>query len=544
MTAQPSSFIQPSSPTQESTAALRFDRAMVLAFSGILALLAAAFVMVSRHWPVVSDAALMQYTVFLIQHGWSPYRDFLDVNMPGAYLVTAAAMHLPATANTAWRIFDLGLVLAAGAGYYAIARVYSRFAAVFAAGLLLLVHGQDGIQQAGQRDLVMAVLLLLGVASLLEAVRRDRWLWLLPFGLATGLAATIKPTAAPLGLVTLALCVAHRAGWWRSQRTGRRSLLAWSVTVWSATGLLSMAFPLGLMLLWLQRHHALAAWFQTQRTLLPYYATLGHRPAGFTLLHSLSPLLPLVLLWLGCVAAGGPRWDRFERLVIVTVTALCLLSLLAQGKALPYQRYPMLAFLLLLIALDLTTALRGRRIPRMAAIAGLACGCLILAPLALVRTQRFQPTEEFKSMLAADLHRVHAGLGGEVQCLDSIQECLPTLYALRLEPATGTLYDVFLFGDAQQPAVQLGRQRFSAQLAAHPPAAIVIVSGFFLEPGGGYAKLETWPTFQQWLAQHYTLDVERVPPHPVRWWSRAQPAAGYRLYLARPCSASGAVQCR
>ncbi len=512
---------------------------MLLAFSAVLVVLAAAFVITTRHWPVVSDAALMQYTVFLLQHGWTPYRDFLDVNMPGAYLVTAVAMHLPGPSDASWRLFDLSLVAMAGVAYYAIARIYSRFAALFAAVMLLLVHGQDGIQQAGQRDLVMAVLLLGAVACLFEAVRRGQGVYLVPFGLAAGLATTIKPTALPIGLVLLALCIAHRAGWLSRQRADARNLIAWS-----AAGFCGLVLPIALMLLWLASQHALAAWLQTQRVMLPYYATLGRRPFAFTLLHSLSPLLPLVLLWLLSVAARGPRWDRFERLVIVTVTVLSLLSLLVQGKALPYQRYPMLAFLLLWIALDLSTALRARLLPRLAAVAALACGCLVLAPLALLRVHRFVPAQEFKAMLQADLIRVHADHDGAVQCLDTIQECLPTLYSLRLLPATGTLYDLYLFGDERQPAVRAGRERFLAQIAAHPPTTFVVVSGAFLDTQNGYRKLDTWPAFASWLHQHYTLDVERLPPHPVRWWSRAQPSAGYRLYVAKPSPAPVSVQPR
>jgi hypothetical protein len=525
-------------------------------FGAALIVCSIVFVVMTRHWPVVGDAALLRYCVFLIQHGWAPYRDFTDINMPGAYLATAIGMHLAPSPDVSWRIFDFGLVALAGVGYFIIARPYSRFAALFATVMLLLVHGQDGVQQAGQRDLVIAVLLVLAVAFLLEALRRDRWAYLVPFGLAVGLSATIKPTAGPLGVVLLGMAASFRTGWWRTgwwrgdlgatrtndlSEPGSVRGRAEGFLTWTAIGIGAMAAPVAGMLLWLERKHALGAWIMTERVLLPSYAIEERRPFGFTLSHSISPLLPLVLLWLLCLGAGRlgmPSWPRFERLLLATGVVLNLLALLAQGKALPYQRYPMLAFLLPLIALDLTTAWRRRGVARFVAWVGVCCGCLVLAPLALIKVHRFvaQP-QEFDAMLAADLRSLHAGnLSGRVQCLDTIQDCLPTLYTLRLLPATGTLGDVSLFGPSGERVVEASRRRFFDEVAAKPPVVFIVVSGLFLDGTSGYRKLDAWPAFEQWLNDHYTLEVERTPVHAVRWWSRPQPPAGYRIYIVKPAT--------
>jgi hypothetical protein len=530
-------------------------RLLAISLSAVLIACSAVFVVMTRHWPVVGDAALLRYVVFLIQHGWAPYRDFADINMPGAYLATTFGMHLGASPDVSWRIFDFGLIALAGVGYFVIARPYSRFAALFATVLLLLVHGQDGVQQAGQRDLMIAMLLVIAVAFLLEAVRRERWAYLLGFGLAVGLSATIKPTAAPLGVVLLALAAIYEAGWWPAgwyrndsdavstlapPVSGTRDAHAqWARFLrWTAIGIAAMAAPVAGMLLWLEHKHALGAWWTTERVLLPSYAMQERRPFGFTLSHSISPLLPLVLLWLLCVVLRGPAWPRFERVLIATGAVLNLLALLAQGKALPYQRYPMLAFLLLLIALDLMTAWRKdkRAVVRYVAWAGVCCGCLVLAPLALVKVHRFvAKPQEFDAMLAADLRNLHAeDLSGRVQCLDTIQDCLPTLYTLRLLPATGTLGDVSLFGPSGNAVVEISRRRFLHDVEAKPPLVFVVVSGLFLDSTSGYRKLDAWPEFEQWLNAHYALTVERTPPHLVRWWSRPQAPAGYRIYLLKP----------
>jgi hypothetical protein len=518
-------------------------------FAAALIACSVIFVVMTRRWPMVGDAALIRYSVFLIQHGWAPYRDFVDINMPGAYWATSLGMHLAPSPDVSWRIFDLGLVALAGVGYFFIARPYSRFAALFATVMLLLVHGQDGVQQAGQRDLVIAVLLVLAIAFLLEAVRQARWVHLLPFGVAVGCSATIKPTAGPLGVVLLVMAAAYSAGWWRnhSDATNARGTTplegaAGRLTrflMWTAIGIAAMAAPVAGMLLWLERKHALAAWLMSERVLLPSYAMQERRPFGFTVSHSISPLLPLVVLWLLCLVLRGPAWPRFERLLIATAASLNLAALLVQGKALPYQRYPMLGCLLPLIALDLTTAWRRRGAVRCVAWAALCCGCLVLAPLALVKVHRFDARpQEFDAMLAADLRDLHAGnLSGRVQCLDTIQDCLPTLYTLRLLPATGTLGDVELFGPSNQAAVVASRRQFLHAVETKPPLVFIVVSGFFLDGASGYRKLDAWPEFAHWLNAHYTLKVERTPPHLVRWWSRPQPPASYRIYMQKPAAA-------
>ena len=255
------------SPTDTGPSSRRIS-AWLWFFGAMLIVYSAVFVVMTWHWPVVGDAALLRYAVFLIQHGWAPYRDFVDINMPGAYLATAFGMHLAGSENVSWRIFDFGLIALAGVGYFVIARPYSRFAALFATVLLLLVHGQDGVQQAGQRDLMIAVLLVIAVAFLLEAVRRERWGYLLPFGLAVGLGATVKPTAAPLGVLLLALAAIYEARWWPAgwyrndldaastyERRGsgtRDARAQWARFLsWMAIGIAAMAAPVAGMLLWL-----------------------------------------------------------------------------------------------------------------------------------------------------------------------------------------------------------------------------------------------------------------------------------------------------
>jgi hypothetical protein len=90
-----------------------------------------------------------------------------------------------------------------------------------------------------------------------------------------------------------------------------------------------------------------------------------------------------------------------------------------------------------------------------------------------------------------------------------------------------------LFGSPKEAAVAASRRQFLREVETKPPLVFIVVSGFFLDGASGYRKLDAWPEFAQWLNAHYTLHVERTPPHLVRWWSRPQPPAGYRIYVRK-----------
>ena len=107
------------------------------------------FVVSTAHWKLVNDAAQIHYVCFLMDHGMAPYRDILEVNWPGTYLVNWAVMHTLGAGGPAWRIFDLALMGMSCWAMVAIARPYDWFAGVLGAALFILFHGRDGAGQRG-----------------------------------------------------------------------------------------------------------------------------------------------------------------------------------------------------------------------------------------------------------------------------------------------------------------------------------------------------------------------------------------------------------
>jgi hypothetical protein len=494
------------------------------------------FAIATWHWQLVGDAPLLHYVIFLTQHGRVPYRDIVDPNMPGTYLVEWSVIHLFGSGALAWRIFDLGLMAVATVCMVSICLPYDWFAGVFAGGLLTLIHGRDGLIQLGQRDLVMTVLLLASYMFLFSRLRervsvsREAGQSML-FGICLGFAASIQPTALLLAppLLVLSSVALHRR-----RRAAKVHVIA------SVAGL---AIPGIAILAYLLRMHAWAAFLDTVFRLAPYHLHLWSQKKSWLIFHTISSVtLPLVLLWLP-VALRQKRWKTWEGAALYCGMAFGILSFIVQAKGFPYHRYPSEAFLLLLSGVDFATVLRNDVFTasmrlKVAAICGLGFGVFVIgvgsARLALRYDWR---DHEYDSMLQNDLrHLGGAQLSGQIQCLDMASGCLDTLLGMSLVQSTGTLYDCYMLWPAKSPDEEYYRERFWRAIITKPPR-VFVVNDKTCAPvtfdDGPYGKLARWPKFAQYLADNYILYADRVPPHRI-WWARdpSRPV-GYRIYVKK-----------
>ncbi|MGC2402962.1 MAG: hypothetical protein WA510_24445 [Acidobacteriaceae bacterium] len=472
------------------------------------------FLVRTAHWKQVNDPAQLHYLCFLMDHGMAPYRDILEVNMPGIYLVNWSVMHSLGGGSAAWRAFDIGLVVIAAWAMVVIARPYDWLAGVFAATLFILFHGKDGAGQEGQRDLIISVLLLCAYAFLFRSFRK-RGAWpMLAFGLCAGIASTIKPMPLPFALLLLLLAA------WRWKRMGEPLLKP------CLFALLGLALPFAIVVAFLDAKHALGAFWYLLHVELPFYQSVGRLSTGKVVALMLSGSLKTITLIALAIALLKRDWGTWEEKLLLVGVAFGAACYLAQGKAFPYHRYPLLAFLFLWAGLEIVLGLRAQGKVRWLAISGVAFA-VVLAPIYANLGIHKVWDPRFSDSLARDLTRLGGSqLSGHVQCLDTPADCDATLYDLRLVQSTGLFYDFLVFGSGQVQVIHDLRERFWQQFQQNPPQVIVVGTGLF-PLKDGYHKLETWPQFRQELSNNYFLyDDRSFPP-------AESGLKGYRIYVAK-----------
>jgi len=397
----------------------------------------------------------------------------------------------------------------------------------------------------GERDLEVGIALLVALA-LLAFLRRHHGRTAAPSqailaalaGFLSAAAFTIKPTAALTILLLLGWML-----WLRQQR--RFSILP--IAAFTLSGLLTVVA----LALYLRQQDALAAFFTEFNTVVRYHASLDHRPLGYLLAHSVSPIMLLVSLWLvmRILIAVHPSSEPYPSPTLFTqannyaknhpdllAIALCaatgFVSYLAQRKGFSYQRYPLLIFLLPLLARDLFHFLHSRRAVRILAAIAIATG-LGMALFFTHRATTFERTPPNQQLLADIASLGGPALDHRIQCMDAAGGCIAALYQARLVESTGFLHDCYMLSPTNPVSLAL-RQRFFAELARNPPQVLVVTNSVCYSDPSSFDKYAHWPEFRRYLADHYTLVRERSNLPPEHYWSRTTEPFAYRIYTRNP----------
>jgi hypothetical protein len=483
-------------------------RVFVSAAAILAALAACRLLWLSRGWPLVHDAPLMHYIAWRILEGAAPYRDLFDMNFPGVYAAHLLLLVTLGPGDLAFRAFDLGMIAAVGAGLACALRSSGAWGGLAAAALFALYHVAGGPWLAGQRELLLCVLLAWGAAAVVASAaaagaRRTRLLG--AAGLALGAAVLVKPHAIILAPPLLLWS-------WRGARATRDL----------AAAALGAELPGVAVLAWLGWSGGLGALVDiTFLYLIPLYSRLGRND----LLHELVArdyglaVLAGLAAWaaLGVIALVGGR--RRPMLAVLAVgLAYGVAHFWVQGRGWEYHFYPLALFATALGGAGLGAALADRR--RALATALVLALAVTTGALWTKGQRNLAP-----AWIAAKLERVGrvtealrplVAEGRTVQVLDTTEGGIHALLRLRVRQPSRFVYDFHFYHDVGHPYVQGLRAQLLDALRRRPPAAVVVfVPGW---PGGGYERIAGFPELERWLHDGYRVTEE---------------GDGYRLYVER-----------
>lgn len=497
-----------SAPEPASAAEPR-ERASLLSPSTLLAVVVGSFLALvaamSLGWPLVVDSAKMRFGAWLVLEGMAPYREVLEVNLPGTFLLNLALLQI-SSADWWFRAADLATLGLCLASVWLLARPVGRARAapvLLLAGYHLLGLGLYGTLQ---RDLVVAAMAGLAAVWTLAWRESPRPWRLVAAGLVLGVAATIKVHALIFALPLGALVLARQ-----------RRQLPWPV--------LSVLLPLGAALAWVGWHQALGELWWVLTEVIPHYNGWSYQPftdqwLGWLFWVSGAASMPamarLVLGGLVGLGAGALVLWRPGRRALLWALALCALAyLFVQGKGFGHHLLPTLVFLPALVLEALPE--RGR--PWLGAVLALWFPVAFFLPEE--EAARVYSPEDNQRSLAEDLRS--AGPGASVLAFEFVDDLDDALLREDMVPVMGLVYDIFVFEAEPSPVRDRYRALVMEGIQDQPPDLILVSRSLELREDPWH-KLSTWPQLVVWLEQGYCPPADR---------------GTYRLYQSR----SVAVPC-
>jgi hypothetical protein len=484
--------------------------------AGLCCVLAMLGMYATRNWGIHHDAPLLFFVAQRIAEGGGPYRDVLDMNFPGAYLLNWAVISWFGYSELAWRLVDLGALAGIAICVLWVVRPAGFTLGLTAAASTIFVHLEGGPHVAGQRDflMVLPVLLALGMLLAVDTVTRraQRSAMLLGAGFLLMSAASMKPTATLLSPLAAA---------WMLLRPG----LSMASIKDAAAVLGGAALALSLLLGWLLSLGTLGDFVSLQMDfVLPSYGAIRMPQPSY--LGSLLVLPALV----GIPFLFSSR-HRVRYVLVLALVVFGLLHFHLQGKYWPYHAAPLQVFSIAAAFLGLGMLLEQVG-SRSALIAGLAVLTVQSVTLMLVLEEfgvrawlqgksNVEPDDRLAKSLEVDLRDM--GIApSPVQPLDTTHGAVNAMLRLELSMPTRFLYDFPLYLTNRTRYLDSLRVEFLAAMEKASYPAIVRTNQQWPYTQG-YDRLETWPAFREMIERRYVVAIERAFPD----------GKGYRIYVAR-----------
>ena len=483
---------------------------------GLVALVARSLVA-----PRIHDAALMEFIAWRIREGDVPYRDLLDMNLPGTYLLHVLGQSVMGVGDVQLHVMDLVVMGVAGWAIWTLLRAFPTSARLLAVALALLLHlWRGGAYDTFERDWVMAAMAL-AVAALLSRPYGGAWRVVLAGGI-IGFSAMMKPQGLLLvGAAPVLLAIRRRTS---PVRDGAGSLLRDTLLAAAAASVV-----IGAVLGWVAWLGGWDAFVWNVTRYLPLYSRLD--ASGIergSLLDAIAGstiglVSPSVVLYLVVLAGGWwfarSRLPAEQRRAVDMLGVLAVVGILHAWSGFKLWRYHFALFetatlaVLGAVAFAFVQSSSRRWGPQRARRFGRAF-CLALAGLGLLVVVQaiVAPSTEVESVTridertrsAAAALREAARPGDTVQILDTYDAGMNTALRAEVPPANRFIYDFYFFHDLDDPVIVGMRRELIHDFDAAPPR-FVLFSKVSWSHRVGYDDVTAFPELAERLGDYEVL---------------------------------------
>lgn len=496
--------------------------------------------LLASNWPMQGDISFLHYIAYLInEHGFLPYRDVFEFNMPGTYLFHMTAGKLFGYNDRSLQLVNGLWLLAILGTTWLILSTAGRLVALAGCLLFSLMYFGGGPALMLQRD-VVAILPIAAAALLANRQFQAATVPLIHFltGALLACAALFKPHLA-IGLPVFIVFNSFNARPDTATKVYFRQFLAGSAL--TGAGFIAVFV---LPFTWLWYVDVLPDFVDQWTKYVPLYLNItgdmqtaegldkvAYLFKSFQNFGGFGALLAPAALgtYFALSIPGSPE----KRLALLSISLAFSYSLYAviSGKFWSYQWMPFVYFLCLSAALALRSepapgsTVNGNRSPTIFSIvififAALLAGRPAAYTLRHLANGAPPPPHDGNSQAMADYLTAHSVPGDTVQPLDSIQG--GTARALLLTEsvlATPYVTDFQFYYSVQDPYVQHLRQDFVRRLTQHRPT-FIIDSRIFPKPvpqGANFEFAELRDILKsryRLVLSHRNFDIYRLHEEP------------------------------
>ncbi len=449
----------------------------------------------SLRWRTVHDLPILLYLGFLMEnYGYVPYRDFLDVNLPGMHLLSQALWPMVGHGDLALRIFDLGyLGTILTVTWFYLKRLSWRAAwgGSILFGVSYLLYGPNmSLQREYLLILPLALIVLIASRSRPKNLRLTAVL----IGLLFGLCATIKLHAVIGFPLLLWFLIREQKD---TSRDDRQSTYRTRQIIGLAAG--GLAVPLAAILAYLWYHGALTPFWDFVTNYWPLYAELGkdHRVLSgasriwYLLEH--YTYLGTHTLWMTPAAVGTfvaihhARFNSTQKRRVILLAGMALIYSvypLATGQFWSYhwlifQYFMVVVSALCLVGLSPDIRRGWRWFPTALLMFVIFLRIVVSVPFHLQKQYQYELPKGGRVIEIADFLQRNLRPGDTVQPMDWTGGAIHAMLIAKAQIATRFIYAFSFYHHISQPYIQDLRQEFMAELNFEKPRFIIMMGGGF-----------------------------------------------------------------